>query len=78
MGIYMYLAINLIPFLFFALWLENKNMLLFLVVRQSSNPINSPQVRNTYFHEQKDALLLNVSPYVTERDAHISFPEAND
>lgn len=77
MGIYMYLAINPIAFLFFALWLENKNMPFFLAVRQSWKPTISPQSQNTYFHEQKDALLFNVSPYVTERDAHVSFPEAN-
>ena len=52
-------------------------MPLFLAVRQSSKPTNSPQSQNTCFHEQRDALFFNVSPYVTERDAHISFPEAN-
>lgn len=49
-------------------------MPLVLSVGRCSKPTASPQSQSTYFH----AFFFNVSPRVTERDAHISFPEAKE
>lgn len=66
MGIYMYLDVSLILFLFMHQAWKAKTYLLFLY-RQSSKQMNSSQTQHTYFLEEKDALLFNVSAYVAGR-----------